>query len=558
VPKLKRAFFYIITGILLAAAYPPINVYTLYFAGFAFLIYIINSSSTLKSAFLRTYFVFLSFESVTVSWISLSGLRENADKFMIIGGLVTMIIHSGLLSIPPAIYYLIRKSFLRKYSGRTAELLTVFILPFIYVAFEYLYELPEVSFPWVIAGNAFTTAVSKIQFIEITGVFGLSFWAVFISCMLYIIFELARKQEGGPAQVFKSKKITVLLAVTVLLYIIPDFYSAFTSAREKYSGTASGRKLKVAVLQPNINPWKKWGAKQTELVNDYAGMIKDADPLKTELMILPETAVPFHLLDDFYSRKYLIFRDIIDSIKTPLLMGTPDIVYYNDSITVKKDYKENKSSKEKYDTFNSAVLIQPDEPKISHQKYAKIKLVIGSERMPYQERIPVLKNMVKWSVGLSSFQIGWDTTIFRLADKAKFNTAICYESIYPEFFSTFVDKGAEFCVIITNDGWWGKLSGTHQHNQYAVLRAIENRRWIARCANTGISCFIDPYGNMYNETAINEKSIIKGEVGLRDEKTFYTLHPSLFPGIITAIAGMLVLTGTVISFLSRKKKSHEV
>jgi apolipoprotein N-acyltransferase len=493
-----------------------------------------------------------------VSWISLSGMRENADKFMIIGGLVTMIIHSGLLSIPLAVYYFVRKSLMKKFTGRKAELLTVFILPFIYVAFEYLYELPEVSFPWVIAGNAFTTAYSKIQFIEITGVFGLSFWAVLISCLLYIIFELARKHEGGPAQVFKSKKVLILLAATILLYIIPDFYSVFTSAREKYSGPASGRKLKIAVIQPNINPWKKWGAKQTELVNDYAGMIMKADSLKPELMILPETAVPFHLLDEFYNQKYLIFRNIIDSLKTPLLIGTPDIVYYNDSITVKKDYKENKSSKEKYDTFNSAVLIQPGEPKISHQKYAKIKLVIGSERMPYQERIPVLKNMVRWSVGLSSFQIGWDTTIFRLGDRTKFNTAICYESIYPEFFSKFVEKGAEFCVVITNDGWWGKLSGTHQHNQFAVLRAIENRRWIARCANTGISCFIDPYGNIYNETAINEKAIITGYAGLRNEKTFYTLHPSLFPDTVTVIAGIIFLSGTAAGLLSRKKKLHKV
>jgi len=485
-------------------------------------------------------------------------MRENADKFLIIGGMVTMIIHCALLSIPLAVYYILRKSFIRKFPGRLTEILTVFILPFIYVTFEYLYELPEVSFPWIIAGNAFTTAISKIQFIEITGVFGLSFWAVLVSCMLYVIFELAKKHEGGPSRIFKSRKILTLLAITIVLYIAPDFYSVFTLAREKYSGTASERKLKIAVIQPNINPWKKWGAKQTELVNDYAGMLINADSLKSELIILPETAVPFHLLDDFYIQKYLIFRNIIDSLKTPLLIGTPDIVYYNDSITVKKDYKENKSSKEKYDTFNSAVLIQPGEPKISHQKYAKIKLVIGSERMPYQERIPVLKNMVKWSVGLSSFQIGWDTTIFRIGDKAMFNTAICYESIYPEFFSKFIDKGAEFCVIITNDGWWGKLSGTHQHNQFAVLRAVENRRWIARCANTGISCFIDPYGNMYNETAINEKAIITGEVGLRNEKTFYTLHPSLFPDIITAIAGILVLSGTVAGISSRKKKSHEI
>jgi apolipoprotein N-acyltransferase len=120
-----------------------------------------------------------------------------------------------------------------------------------------------------------------------------------------------------------------------------------------------------------------------------------------------------------------------------------------------------------------------------------------------------------------------------------------------------VEKGAEFCVVITNDGWWGKLFGTHQHNQFAVLRAIENRRWIARCANTGISCFIDPYGNIYNETAINEKAIITGEAGLSNEKTFYTLHPALFPDTVTVIAGILLLSGIAAGLLSRKKKLHK-
>jgi apolipoprotein N-acyltransferase len=157
-------------------------------------------------------------------------------------------------------------------------------------------------------------------------------------------------------------------------------------------------------------------------------------------------------------------------------------------------------------------------------------------------------------VGISSFQIGWDTTIFKLKNKYRFNTAICYETMYPEFFAAFMEKGADFSVIITNDGWWGKLFGTYQHNQFAILRAVENRRWIARCANTGISCTIDPYGNMYDQTPINEQRIISDYVGINSGVTFYSRHPYLFPNILLIISVLILISSLVLWIILKKRR----
>ena len=557
--KLKRTLLYILSGMCLGLSFPPFNFYTLYFPGIVLLIHFVHSSEKFRQLFTKSYFTLLSFELVTVSWISLSGLREGADKFMILGGFFEMVIHSALLTLPLIIYFYTRKSiagFFKEKNPALGNTIALFTLPFIWVTVEYLYALPEVSFPWLTAGNAFSSALIKIQFIEITGVYGISFWVMLISCFLYIIFIKSVYNSDGFGKLIKRKDVLILVTVVFILYFIPDLYTIFTSSHKRYTNYESEGKVKVSILQPNVNPWKKWGAKQMELVNDYVNLIKISDSAspKPDLMILPETAVPFYLLDSYYSDKYDMIKSAVEETKTPLLIGIPDLVYYNDSIKAKPDSKENKGSGQKYDTFNSSVLINPGEEKVSHQKYAKIKLVIASERMPYQERIAILRDLIRWSVGISSFQIGWDTTIFKLKDKYKFNTAICYETVYPEFFACFMEKGSMFSVIITNDGWWGKLFGTYQHNQYAVLRAIENRRWIARCANTGISGTIDPYGNMYNQSPINEKFIVSDYVGINSHVTFYSKHPYLFPNILLTIALLTVIGAVMLSILQRRKR----
>jgi apolipoprotein N-acyltransferase len=105
---------------------------------------------------------------------------------------------------------------------------------------------------------------------------------------------------------------------------------------------------------------------------------------------------------------------------------------------------------------------------------------------------------------------------------ARFSAQICYESTYPDFVAEYVRRGAEFLTIITIDSWWGHMSGAFQHHRIAVFRAVENRRWIARCAVGGISCYIDPYGRTFDDTELFSCAVLCRTIGRDSEMTTYT------------------------------------
>lgn len=536
----------ITSGFCIGLAFPPLDLFFLMFPGFAILIYNIYTSEKLLEAFKRSYVVLFSTMLIAVSWLPMSGLRENADKFLIVGGLLTMLLYPVTYMIPVLSFYFIKNQIQKLFPGNV--LIPFLIFPPIWISFEYLMTITEISFPWLTVGNAFTTQLDKIQFIDITGVFGLSAWSLYISVFLCMLFLSAKKQQG-----FNSRNIAYALII-IILYISPDFYTAFTQSKSKYTADYSKDTVEVGILQPNINPWKKWGGKQGDLVKDYLGSLSELsfrNP-KPDLIIMPETAMPFYFLHPSYDERFQLFKKIVDSSEVPILIGSPDLETYSKPEDVRIDSKEFSDGK-RYDVFNSAILLQKNSTRENIQKYDKIKLVIGSERMPYQEKLKFLQNLIKWSVGISSYQIGNDTLIFKTDSGLNFNGVICYESIYPEFFAGFIKKGAEFCVVITNDGWWGKLQGTYQHNQFAVLRAIENRRWIARCANTGISGVFDPFGNKYDQTLINEKALFVSKIGKRTELTYYTLHGDYVGKFSMGIWLGLLLSGVVIKIIKKKK-----
>ena len=117
--------------------------------------------------------------------------------------------------------------------------------------------------------------------------------------------------------------------------------------------------------------------------------------------------------------------------------------------------------------------------------------------------------------------------------------AICYESIYGEFMSNYVRNGANLICIITNDGWWKKTPGHKQHMNYARLRAIETRTWVARSANTGISCFIDPYGNVFNPQPYNTAAAIKLTISRPVYKTFFVHYGDVLSKFMVDLASCL-------------------
>jgi apolipoprotein N-acyltransferase len=211
----------------------------------------------------------------------------------------------------------------------------------------------------------------------------------------------------------------------------------------------------------------------------------------------------------------------VDAAGVPLLTGFADLRWYDDS-AAPPSARSVPGSTIRYDTYNSTLLLAPGSRE--EQVYHKSRLTPLSERIPYLDLLPFLQDALRWGVGISSWGLGNDTTVFTLparARSARIWTMICYETLYPSFVAGFVGRGANALAVVTNDGWFGNSSGPYQLEQYAALRAIETRRAIARCANNGISCFIDPYGRISSETAFGTRTVIRGRLPLRTDRTLY-------------------------------------
>jgi apolipoprotein N-acyltransferase len=189
-----------------------------------------------------------------------------------------------------------------------------------------------------------------------------------------------------------------------------------------------------------------------------------------------------------------------------------------------------------------------------------MKLVPFGERVPYVNKIPFIGDFLKWGVGLTGWNIGQDTTVFIIENKSndgnkidsiRINGLVCYESLYPDFVSSFVNSGAELITVVTNDSWYGRLSGPFQHKDIAVLRAIENRRSVLRSANGGVSCFINPLGKTIMETEMFKQTYLVADVPLSSEKTFYTQNPLIVPVLSSVVA--IWISGLFILLRLKKK-----
>jgi apolipoprotein N-acyltransferase len=200
------------------------------------------------------------------------------------------------------------------------------------------------------------------------------------------------------------------------------------------------------------------------------------------------------------------------------------------------------------------------------QSYHKIHLVPFGERVPFTETFPILKNLLEsLEMGEGNFSPGDKLVSFKVPMTFKTITSeeerpprdhifapvvICFESLFPELVRKFVRNGADILIIITNDAWFKRSAAPFHHAQAAVFRAIENRISIARCANTGVSMFIDPYGRTLQSTPIFVKTFLVQEIPLRTKTTFFTNHGNVF-----SIAISLLNIAPLLAALLIPKKS---
>ncbi len=523
----KELLYGLLSGVLLGASFPPSPFPYFIFIALSFYLAVITKNKTLGQINRFTYFTVLIFNIITLYWVG--SWKQDANTFLMISGFILIFFNPLVFLIPSTLYYLVKKYIYKN--------IALFLLPWFWLFYEYIYSISDFKFPWLSLSNALPKFTEYIQVADIIGSYGLTVLIVYANVFAYLAIKNFKRRN----------KIGIAYSVMfVIIIIAPIFYGL-----SKVNDTAiqTNPKIKVGLIQPNLNPNKKWEAGNLdEQIKMYLELSKRAIEEGAEIVIWPETALPVYLMTDRYKNQYQKLQLFVDTSNIPILTGMPHIKYYENENSAPNGAKSIKGSSKLYTSYNSILYFAPHK---KVKQYGKIKLVPFGEKVPLVDVFPILGKWIKWNVGISSWNTGNEKVIFDFQKKsisAKIGGVICIESIYPAFVASFVEKGAELIAVVTNDSWYGNSSGPYQHKEISVLRAVENRRTLVRAANGGISCIISPIGKTLSETNMFTKGILVEDVLLNKNLTFFTLHPLLFPYLAIGISLIVILISGILKF----------
>ena len=367
-------------------------------------------------------------------------------------------------------------------------------VPLCWTMSEYLRGLGVLGFPWGLLGLSQGTHQGLIQMCSITGILGLTFVIAGFNGILATI--LIR---------WKSSHRLVLSEISICtVYILLINAITIWGYLQLNHPPLPGNKLKASIVQGNIPQDLKWSEEKEK--RNYEKHLRLAQSVlidKPDIIVFPETAVT----DVWEGRED--FRNPMIQLST-----THQVYLLTGAITGETDYSEY---------FNSILLIEPDGT--YKQSYSKTHLVPFGEYIPLEGVFPFLRRL---NLVPSHFSPGTTLTIFKAVTRTnipyQLGTLICFESLIPVLSRNIKNNGADILVIVTNDSWFGKTSAPYQHNDIARIRAIENRIPIIRAANTGYSCFIDPYGRILKGLDIYRDGTLTSELPLTRQSSFYSRH----------------------------------
>ncbi|MBM4338176.1 MAG: apolipoprotein N-acyltransferase [Deltaproteobacteria bacterium] len=474
-----------LSGILLILSFPNFDLEFLVWFALVPLFYVIEGKglwSSFKYGFLAGFISFLGI----LYWIIVA--IHNYGNVPLIPSVLILLLLVGYLSLFFATF-----TFLYRFIQMRLGWETILLAPLLWVSLEYLRSFFLTGFPWASLGYSQYSNLPFIQMADIAGIYGLSFVILLVNASLYRVI-LQWSEKTFP---LREVGLTVLLLLVFLIY---GYLRMGAVDRQALLDPP----LKIGLVQGNIDQSIKWDESfQKETLKIYERLSLKVAEGKPNLVIWPETATPFFFQDAKEFQPLVL--DIPKSTNAFLLFGTPS-------------YKIERG---KVNHYNSAILVSPSGE--LKGKYDKIHLV------PYGEYVPLGEYLSLGSLGegIGNFKSGKETFNFTLP-QGKFGVLICFEIIFPDLCRGFVKEGANFLVTITNDAWFGRTSAPRQHLTMATFRAIENRVFIARAANTGISAFIDPVGRIFKQKGIFTEEAINGTIGLSKVKTFYTLYGDVF------------------------------
>ncbi|MEO8232148.1 MAG: apolipoprotein N-acyltransferase [Ignavibacteriota bacterium] len=511
----KDRLLLILSGIFFGISFTPFPFpFPLFlFAAFVPYFFVIAKKQTLLKVNSASYLTFFVMSLLTVYWVG--SWQSESDAFLMLSGIVLVFFLPCVMLINSTLYFISRKVFKKD--------LSLYFFPFFWVTGEYLLTLTDLKFPWLTIGHGLAKFTSFIQIADIIGAFGLSFVVLWINIFIYKGLKLFKESS-------KAGLINFSIAGLIFIFVIAYGFIRISSLNH------DEKKIKVGSIQPNLDPWNKWElGGLNEILKNNLELSQQCVDEGAKIIFWPETSLTVYLLSGTYQTELDSIYSFLNRNNVSLLTGMPDYRIYEKDAP--KNAKYSEAGKYHYATYNSILLLQPNTFEI--QRYGKMQLVPLGEHTPFVDQIPFLGDLLKWGVGISGWNVGQDTTVFKFVDDKdtiKIGGLVCYESVFPTFPNYFVDRGAQFLAVLTNDSWYGKLSGPYQHKEFANLRAVENRRAVVRCANGGISCLINKFGVTEVETKMFTRTHLVVDVPLNNEKTFYTKNPLIIPIISSAFA----------------------
>lgn len=496
----EKLLLSILSGLMLSASFPPGNMEWMAWVALIPLLRSIAHESP-QQAFRLGFIAGFVHYLTLIYWIIVVLEHYGGLHFVLSAGVLM------LLCLYLAIYPGLFACLLRLYGGSRVP--TLLITGSLWVGLEYVRASVLTGFPWCLIGYTQYSRLALIQIAHVVGVYGISFLLVASNAAIHVLLFDRASLRGS---LLRWEMVLVLAMV----------FGALTYGRHRLSGlqndiTERRESVRVAIIQGNMDQTIKWNPDyQERTIHIYNTLTYQTGPFRPELVVWPETAVPFF----FQAEPVLspMVMEVAKKLGTSLIFGSPAY--------------ERERGNTRY--FNRAYALAPDH-EISGF-YDKVHLVPFGEYVPLKKFFPFVHRLVP---AAGDFKAGENMAPLRLP-RLSAGILICYEVIFPELARAQTEKGADILVNLTNDAWFGMTSAPYQHLSMAVFRAVENGRPLVRAANTGFSAFISQTGAITLSGDLFTREALKEEVRLGQPTLgFYTKYGDLFAAALLAICLIL-------------------
>ncbi|MBA4397382.1 MAG: apolipoprotein N-acyltransferase [Syntrophus sp. (in: bacteria)] len=514
----RTVFWALLSGVLLFLSFPKFGTGILAWIAFVPLLHALQAKKPYQG-FLAGFLTGLTAYIGIIYWIAYVVVLYGYLPLPV--GIALMLLLSAYL----ALYVAVFAAGVVYFHARGVS--PILAAPLLWTSLEYAKSHLLTGFPWENLGYSQYLFAPLIQVADITGVFGISFAIVFVNV---VIFDVLDAWQSRTDRKRRRRRITAEVIAGCLILLILVGYGIFR-IRDVETSIDQSPQMPISLIQGNIDQSIKWRPEfQRETIRIYTNLTRQAAPGGNGLIVWPETATPF-----FFQEQDDMHREVAALPRLTgdwLLFGSPS--YQRDGVDMIFS--------------NSAFLLSPD-GRIAG-RYDKVHLVPYGEYVPLRRFFPFINKLV---VGIGDFRSGpgYKSLIMHASGRPqKLGVMICYEGILPEAGRAYRQQGAGLLVNITNDAWFGNTSAPYQHLSMTTFRSVENRLYLVRAANTGISAIIDPAGRIKARSALFEKARITGMIRFMDRNTFYSTYGDVF--VYGCILGLILILSMAI-----KKKERE-